>query len=188
MIILNLIQNIALLVALAATYQVIGSRLEKKNVVYKILSGLLFGGVGLVAMLTPLNFMPGVIFDGRSIILSVSGLFGGPLVAAVAATICGSYRLWLGGPGAWVGFSVIVESATLGVVFHFLWKNCAPNRPVFSLYFRTDGAFRHAGADAGAARWNRYRSPSTNRFADTGCLSFGYDAALSDLSRLRDTA
>ncbi|MGO9119343.1 MAG: PAS domain S-box protein [Desulfomonilaceae bacterium] len=134
MIILNLIQNIALLVALAATYQVIGSRLEKKNVVYKILSGLLFGGVGLVAMLTPLNFMPGVIFDGRSIILSVSGLFGGPLVAAVAATICGSYRLWLGGPGAWVGFSVIVESATLGVVFHFLWKSTVRQIAPFSLY------------------------------------------------------
>ncbi len=134
MIILDLIQNIALLIALAATYQVIGSRFEKKTMGHKILSGLLFGGVGLVAMMTPLNFMPGIIFDGRSIILSVSGLFGGPLVAAVAATMCGSYRLWLGGAGAWVGFSVIVEAATLGVVFYFLWKGALLRLTAFSLY------------------------------------------------------
>ncbi len=123
MIILSLIQNIALLVALAAAYQVIESRIEKKNVAHQILSGLLFGGVGLVGMMTPLNFAPGIIFDGRSIILSVSGLFGGPLVAAVAATMCGLYRLWLGGTGAWMGVAVILESAAFGVAFYYLRRS-----------------------------------------------------------------
>jgi two-component system, sensor histidine kinase and response regulator len=134
MIVLNLIQNVALLVALAATYQVIRSRFEKNNVGYQILSGLLFGGAGIVGMITPINFAPGIIFDGRSIILSVSGLFGGPLVAAIAASMCATYRLWLGGGGAWVGVSVILESASLGVVFYFLWRNAETQIGTFSLW------------------------------------------------------
>ena len=134
MIVLNLIQNVALLVALAAVYQVIGSRFDKHAFGYKIASGLLFGGVGLVGMMTPLNFMPGVIFDGRSIILSVSGLFGGPIVAAIAASMCGAYRLWLGGAGALVGVGVIAEAAALGVLFHFLWRGEPRNIGNASLY------------------------------------------------------
>lgn len=134
MIILNLIQNVALLVALAATYQVIGSTFEKNSVGHQILSGILFGGVGLVGMMTPLNFMPGIIIDGRSIILGVSGLFGGPLVASIAATMCGAYRLWLGGAGAWVGVGVIMESAALGVILYFLRKGAHAQLTLFSLY------------------------------------------------------
>ncbi|MDQ7784210.1 MAG: PAS domain S-box protein [Desulfomonilaceae bacterium] len=136
MIILNLIQNVALLVALAAAYQVVGSRFEKKSIGYQTLSGLLFGGVGLVGMMTPLHFTQGIIFDGRSIILSVSGLFGGPVVAVIAASMCGAYRLWLGGAGALVGVGVIAEAAALGVLFHFLWRSAEPRtiRNV-SLYF-----------------------------------------------------
>jgi PAS domain S-box-containing protein len=64
--------------------------------------------------------MPGIIFDGRSMILSVSGLFGGPIVAGVAAVMTAAYRLWLGGPGAFVGVSVILESAGLGVIFYYI--------------------------------------------------------------------
>ena len=141
MIILNLIQNVALLVALAAAYQVIGSRFEKKKIEYQILSGLLFGGVGLVGMMTPVTFMPGIIFDGRSIILSVSGLFGGPLVAAVAATICGAFRLSLGGAGAWVGVSVIAESAAVGVLFYFLRKE--PHRQLTAFFLYMFGLLVH---------------------------------------------
>lgn len=134
MIILNLIQNTALLVALAATYQVVGSSFQKNSVGHQMVSGMLFGGVGLIGMMTPLDFMPGIIFDGRSIILAVSGVFGGPLVASIAATMCGAYRIWLGGAGAWVGVGVIVESATLGVIFYFLRKTAHVQLTFFSLY------------------------------------------------------
>jgi PAS domain S-box-containing protein len=121
MIILSLIQNIALLVALAAAYQVIEARWQMRQLTSRLLHGFLFGVVGLVGMMTPAHLMPGIIFDGRSIILSVGGLFGGPIVALIAALMCGAYRLWLGGAGAAMGTSVIVESAALGVVFHY-WR------------------------------------------------------------------
>ncbi len=125
MILLNLIQNIALLMALILAQQLLSSnitmrRLNRYPHMASVLSGFIFGSVGIVGMMTPLHFAPGIIFDGRSIILAVAGLFGGPVIAAIAAGICGAYRLWLGGGGALMGVSVIGESAALGVVFYYL--------------------------------------------------------------------
>ena len=120
MLILTLIQNIALLVALSVAYGLVLRSFERRSAIFQVLAGLLFGGVGIIGMMTPLRFAPGVIYDGRSIVLTVAGLFGGPLVAAAAAAMCSAYRLWLGGAGAWVGIAVIVEAAVLGSALHLL--------------------------------------------------------------------
>jgi two-component system, cell cycle sensor histidine kinase and response regulator CckA len=118
--ILALIQNLALLASLAMGLQMLSRRLEQRPALLALITGVLFGAVGMVAMMTPLKFAPGVIYDGRSIILSLAGVFGGPLAAGVATVISGSYRLYLGGVGAAAGVTTIVESATLGVVLHYL--------------------------------------------------------------------
>jgi PAS domain S-box-containing protein len=128
MMLLELVHNLALLVALAAASQVIEARWRVRRLTSQILHGLLFGTVGVVGMMTPVHFQPGIIFDGRSIILSVAGLFGGPIVASLAALMCGAYRLWLGGAGAAMGVSVVLASAALGVVFHY-WRRRA-TRPL----------------------------------------------------------
>ncbi len=125
MIVLDLIQNIAILITLTVLHQLVLRRWKPDAVSYQLLSGVIFGGVGIVGMMTPVHFAPGIIFDGRSIILSVSGLFGGPITAFVAAAVCGAYRLWLGGAGALVGTSVIVEAAAVGVMFHYLRRHHA---------------------------------------------------------------
>ncbi len=118
--ILSLIQNIALLISLASIYRVLIARLNQKAFLFPVLTGLLFGAVGILGMMMPLHMMPGVIYDGRSIILSVAGLFGGPLVAMIAAILCSIYRLMLGGGGAWVGVSVCISSAAIGVGLYYL--------------------------------------------------------------------
>jgi PAS domain S-box-containing protein len=118
--ILALVQNISIVIALSVVYQMIMRKWEKGSLRVQILSGFLFGTVALVGMMTPLRFSPGIIFDGRSIILGISGLFGGPIAAFIAAVMCTAYRLYLGGAGALVGSAVIVEAAVLGVGFHYL--------------------------------------------------------------------
>lgn len=143
MILLNLIQNIALLVALAAVYQVVVVPLKQDRMLNRILLGFLFGGAGLVGMMTPLQFMPGIIFDGRSIILSVAGLFGGPVVAVVSAAMCGAYRLWLGGAGMWVGVGVIVWAAAIGAFFYTLRRRSS--RPLRPLALWVFGLLVHLG-------------------------------------------
>jgi len=130
-IILYLVQNIALLMALVVVLRVFprgrrGEQYWSHPVVPLVFTGLLFGGFCLVGMMTPLRFAPGIIFDGRSIILAVAGMFGGPVVAVVSAAMCGAYRLWLGGAGAPMGLGVICESAALGVVWHY-WRKRSPH-------------------------------------------------------------
>ena len=124
MIYLDLIHNVTLLVALAVGFQMVGRRLEERSTAYRLTVGLLFGAVGLMGMMTPVRFAPGVIYDGRSIVLSLAGLFCGP-AALLAAAMCAAYRLFLGGAGAPVGLAVIAEATALGMALHYLRRRDA---------------------------------------------------------------
>lgn len=120
MIILDLIQNVALLVALASIYRVFLVRYPTQSAPFRILMGLLFGVAGVVGMMMPIHLLPGAIYDGRSIILSLAGLFGGPLVVAIAAALTIVFRLILGGSGTLAGVLVILMSAAVGLGFREL--------------------------------------------------------------------
>ncbi len=120
---LGLVHNVALLAALVVIHGLIVRRWSRNTPWYQALSGILFGSVALIGMMTPVNLSPGVIFDGRTIILSVAGFFGGPITAGVASVISAAYRIWLGGSGTMMGITTILMSACLGVIFHFLRRS-----------------------------------------------------------------
>ena len=119
----NLVNNIAFLIALVAAGQIVVSRAYERPLNRQILLGLLFGGVALLGMANPVNFLPGVFFDGRSIVLAVAGVVGGGVAAAIAAVMAAVYRYQLGGIGAPVGIAVVVLSALLGC---FSMRSAAP--------------------------------------------------------------
>lgn len=121
MILLDLAQNLALLVAMAAAYRIMSGRWREESAVRRMATGVLFGVVALVGMMTPVRLMPGLIFDGRSIILGVAGFVGGPVVALVAASMTAAYRISVGGVGTFMGVAVVVEASALGVAFH-VWR------------------------------------------------------------------
>jgi len=116
--ILDLIQNIALLVALSVGYEIIRQRVSGKTIAHPLVVGVLFGLVGIVGMMTPLRFAPGVIYDGRSIVLFSAGFIGGPIPAVVAGILTAIYRLLIGGSGALAGVLVIVESVLAGSAYY----------------------------------------------------------------------
>ncbi len=78
--------------------------------------GLMFGLLAIVGMNLPFLYAEGIFFDGRSIVLSLAGLFGGGIVAVVSAIIASIYRIWIGGAGMAVGVATIVLAALLGVI------------------------------------------------------------------------
>lgn len=121
--VLALVQNIAILVALSVVTQAVTASLSPGSKRRAVILGLLFGGTAVLGMMTPFHAAPGVIYDGRSIILGIAGIFGGPSSAAIAAVIAAAYRLHLGGAGAWVGVAVIAEATALGVAFHYRRRN-----------------------------------------------------------------
>jgi len=133
---IDLISNVALLLALSILYSFLTRIWKHGEITGQILAGLLFGGVAVAGMILPFHYGPGVIFDGRSIVLSMAGLFGGPVTAAISTLIAGSYRLGLGGTGALTGAGVIFTSAALGVCYHYLRrKNPAVIKPLYLFAF-----------------------------------------------------
>ena len=65
MLILDLIYNLAVLVALSVLSGFIDSRYERKGMKGKIFQGFLFGFVAIIGMLYPFILAEGIIFDGR---------------------------------------------------------------------------------------------------------------------------
>jgi len=136
-------------VALCALYSLL-SRLQQRHELWrKVCLGLLFGGVTIAGMMMPLHYAPGIIFDGRSIVLTLAGLFGGGICAAIAAVLAGAYRAFLGGAGIWAGLATIAVTPFLAFS---LWHwNCRPPRhadlPVApSLAWRTNRDSKHLAA------------------------------------------
>jgi len=119
---ISLVNNIAFLIALVAAGQIVLARFPNRTRNRQVVLGLLFGGVTLLGMLNPMHFAPGLIFDGRSIVLAVAGVVGGGITAAIAAGIAAFYRYQLGGIGAPVGIVIIVVSALLGVLARHWWR------------------------------------------------------------------
>lgn len=118
MVVLNLIQNLAVLVAMSVFSGMIRNRYtQRRN--EALLQGLLFGAASVIGMLHPVVMAPGLIFDGRSVMISLCGLFFGPLAAGIAASMAAGCRILQGGNGMLMGVSVCAVSALLGVVFHY---------------------------------------------------------------------
>ncbi|MCX6084857.1 MAG: PAS domain S-box protein [Caldiserica bacterium] len=121
MIIVNLIYNLALLVALSVISGFIGERRQYLNQAESLLQGFLFGSAAVIGMLLPLRLAPGLIFDGRSVVISLCALFFGPVAAALAIAMAATLRIIQSGPGAIMGVSVILESGLIGLAFHAYW-------------------------------------------------------------------
>lgn len=115
----ELTKGVALLLALSLLQSFVLRHWRQNEVLGQIASGVLFGCICVIGMKMPLEVVPGVIFDARSVILSMSGLFGGPIVGGIAAAIAGGYRAWIGGGGANVGVAVVISSMSLGLVYRY---------------------------------------------------------------------
>ena len=115
--IIELIKGVAFLLALCFLQSFVARHWRRNEVAGQLLSGVLFGGICVVGMAAPLVLQPGIIIDPRSAILSMAGLFGGPLVGFVAGAMTAAFRLWLGGAGTGVGIAVIVTSVVLGLIY-----------------------------------------------------------------------
>ncbi len=119
-IILGLIQNVALLVALSVTQQLLLRMWDQRSLGYNVLSGLLYGGVAIAGMMTAVTVAPGIVFDGRTVVIAVGAFFGGPVVAAISATVAIVYRLSLGGAGVVMGVTTVAEAALLGTAMYYI--------------------------------------------------------------------
>jgi len=117
---IGIVNNITLLLVLGFLYSVSIRRWDIKTFKGQCIAGLLFGLVAMIGMVVPVQYSPGLIFDGRTILLGTVGLFGGGLAAAVAVVMTGLLRIWQGGVGLQMGIATILSASAIGVFFHYL--------------------------------------------------------------------
>jgi PAS domain-containing protein len=118
-ILISLLQNTAILLSFSILYDNFWVKNEEqRSFQNKILVGAIIGAIGIVLMLSPWTLVPGIVFDTRSVMLSVSGLFFGTIPTLVAILIDAAFRWYLGGSGVWMGVAVIITSGAIGI----LWR------------------------------------------------------------------
>lgn len=87
-------------------------------------------------MSSPLQLSPGLVFDTRSVVIAISGLFGGPITAIITALTSSIYRIWLGGVGVPPGIATAVVSGAIGVLFYYWRKRwTTPSNPAWFYLF-----------------------------------------------------
>lgn len=114
---LDLVLNLTLLVSLSVVSGFIQDRFGAKAPFPRVLQGLLFAGAAVIGMLKPINLGSGLIFDGRSVMISLASLYFGPLSAVIATLPPLALRLYLGGDGVLMGVSVILMSCAAGLIY-----------------------------------------------------------------------
>lgn len=114
----GLIHSAALLIAVAFVYDLLTIRHQNRQSLFELLlNGFLLGGLGMILMLSPWHFVPGIIFDTRSVLLGIAGLYFGVIPTVVAMAMTCILRLLQGGAATVTGIAVIISSGLLGIAW-----------------------------------------------------------------------
>jgi PAS domain S-box-containing protein len=124
---ISLIQNVAILLSFSMLYDYLWAKEENARTLYeKILAGFIIAGIGFVLMNTTWTLGSGLVFDTRSILLSISGLFFGFIPTVIAMVILGIFRFFMGGDGMWMELGVVFSSGMIGIIwgnYRSSWQN-----------------------------------------------------------------
>ena len=120
MIIIDLIHNLAILVALTFLAGLFEELFKKDSTLNFVMQGILFGIVTIIVMLNPFTLVEGLFFDGRTIVIGICTLFFGPLSGIVAAVIAAGYRLYIGGIGLPTGLLTTFGAVIAGYITYLL--------------------------------------------------------------------
>ena len=130
-----MLYNAALLLVLVLVYDLLARRLLERSLVFRLFTGLVLGLIAVAAMAASLHLSGGVIFDTRSVVLSVGALFYGTPPGLIAGCIAAAYRISVGGQGALMGVLVIAASVGIGIAWR-RWRRISLRDPsLLELYF-----------------------------------------------------
>ena len=116
----ELVSNLSILVILGVLSSYFKGLQPPLTLKRNLIIGLLYGIVAVIGMNIPFTFADGLIFDGRSVIISMAAFFFGILPTTITVVIATAYRIFIGGAGLLMGISVIISSAFFGLGFNYL--------------------------------------------------------------------
>ena len=142
MIVAEIIYNLSILAVLSVLSNMLDDRFDRSWMRGQVLQGLLFGSIALVAMTYPFIYAEGIIFDGRSVVVSVGTAFFGPLTGAISLMMAGAFRVWVGGGGMVMGILTLLFSFIIGWLFYLI-KNNSPGRRTTAMQLLSMGVIVH---------------------------------------------
>lgn len=101
---------------------------------HQSLVGIGLGAAAIIIMLTPWEFAPGIIFDTRSVLLGMSGLFFGLIPTVIAMLIAAVFRFYQGGSAVLTGIGVILLSGLAGLLWRHFREHILIKISVLELY------------------------------------------------------
>jgi len=116
--VIDIIYNIALLLSVSVVYATYPFKAMRTTKRFLTVMGVAIGLVGMLIMSRPFVLSEGIVFDGRSILIGVTGMFFGPIPSIIASCMMVLYRIYLGGSGMVTGISVISTACAMGVLWH----------------------------------------------------------------------
>ena len=114
----DLFTNLAILLSASILSNYIYALSLKKPHIKQILVGLTNGIIGILLLINTVRLNNWIVFDTRSIPISLTALYFGPTPALVAAPIIIAYRIYMGGAGAVPGVWVTIVTMCIGL----LWR------------------------------------------------------------------
>lgn len=123
---IGMIENAALLLALGGVYALIPRKPQPGTDLRRVLIGLAIGLIGVALIGNSWELTPGLIFDSRSVLLSVAGLFFGWLPALTGAILVALFRVHVGGFGTVMGVAVIGSSVGIGLLWRYFRDSARP--------------------------------------------------------------
>lgn len=120
---LYLVYNTSLLLLLVFLFDIFSVKWRSDRCkLLKIPFGIVIGLIGIIVMQTHWTLESGAIFDTRSILVSISGLYFGPVPTLIAMLMTSLFRVYQGGIGVYTGISVIICTGSIGLIWRVLSK------------------------------------------------------------------
>lgn len=131
---LGLISNASWLLALFIIYDM-GHRFFSMERKWSfVFDGFLISLICIAVMVLPYPVETGIFYDSRSILISVTGLFFGPVTAAIVIGASGIFRVILGGPGVYAGVFSIITCGLIGVIWYYWIQKNNRKITIWNLY------------------------------------------------------
>jgi len=125
MLIIDVAYNLTFLIAFAVISGLLDNRYSSLTLKGTIAQGFLFGFAAAISMLNPFELYTGLIFDGRSVAISLVTLFFGPIAGVIATLITVSLRIYLGGQGLIIGVLLSIVALIGGYLFRLMWNRAS---------------------------------------------------------------
>lgn len=132
---LGLVNNSSWLLCLFIVYDLSFYLKIKNKQISQLIHGILIGLICIAVMALPYPLTNGIVFDTRSILISITALMFGFVPASIAAGVAVIFRVLMGGAGALAGVATIVSSAIVGLVWRKWFYPTKQGARWVSVYF-----------------------------------------------------